>query len=181
MNTLPLQQRVRHYTCLHTSTKMVVETHFTSLQSGPGFQSHWSPLLSHPSASESRKTQRKRLISTKADKKQAQIYTFDFNVISDSLHKPLTNTLRQSLLPGQTRSTDMIHSLSFQLILQQELCGTVAEDPLWELQHLFWGQSRPPFHCTDPDLTVYSPWHPPSVWESRWWGDGNMQDQRLAS
>lgn len=30
---------------------MIIKRHFTSLQKGPGFQSHWSPLLSHPSVS----------------------------------------------------------------------------------------------------------------------------------
>lgn len=72
-------------------THKLVERHFTSLQSGPGFQSHWSPLRYHPSASDSRQRERER--EGWMNNLKTMIHTCDMCAAFDPSHKPSGGTL----------------------------------------------------------------------------------------
>lgn len=65
---------------------MAVERYFTSLQSGPGFQSHWSPLLSHPSVSESRQREKRRGMKEKEEGKKGWLFCLDLDTETRQAH-----------------------------------------------------------------------------------------------
>ena len=188
----------------HTGTEDEVERHFTSLQSDPGFQSHWSPLLSHPSASESRQTDRQR----KRRRRQQQIYgTCEmfgwplwrcFNLSDSTIHhtqSSLPTTFhwpthsdklllrrwpRKKALKVQTwftLSLRQTHSSS-----RQELCGTAAlcrKSSLGAVAPVLGSESTTVPLCWPRFISTPLP--PGSVLESPWRETGgNMQDQRRA-
>ncbi len=141
--------------CPHTSTGTVVERYFTSPQSDPGFQSHWSPLLSHPSASESRQTERGKELTTDVyctcdvwmtsdPSGEALIHLTVQHITHDHLfqlhltdqHIPNKHFLLTRWPRKTPKSAGVIHALSDRLILPLGRSYVEqppsAENPLWE-------------------------------------------------